>query len=54
MKTIIEVRHIVTGELAQSLDVTGKPQCVIEESLRACLCNMSDDHCTTIAEVDHG
>jgi len=55
MKTIIEVRHIVTGEVVKRIDVTGKSQRLIDFEAALALNNMcDDDYCTTIAEVPHG
>lgn len=50
-KTIIEVRHIITGELASTIDATGKPRALVENTLYSILCSMGDDYCATIAEV---
>lgn len=52
-KTIIEVRHIVTGEIAHTIDVTGKSDHLVEKCLFGVLRNMSDDYCATVAEVEH-
>lgn len=54
-KTIIEVRHIVTGEVIHTVDVTGKSQHLIEQCLRGLIRNMDEDnYCAAVAEVPHG